>query len=93
MKESVKGGAITIIYKEDDMHDCHLILTDKNACQKKTSDMMETHNDEAEDIISNKSSNNRIYFSQLFPVKATSGMICALLKQHKLSHLISAKTN
>ena len=55
--------------------------------------MVETHNEEAKDIIGNISSNNRSHISQLFPVKATPGTFYALPKLHKLSHLISINTN
>ena len=55
--------------------------------------MVETLNEEAKDVIGDKSSNNRLHISQLFPVKATSGTFYALPKLHKLSHLISTKTN
>ena len=55
--------------------------------------MMETHDEEANDIIGNISSNNRLHISQLCPVKATPGTFYALPKLHKLSHLISTKTN
>ena len=93
IKEADKGGAITITNKEDDIHDCNLILTDNSTYQKTTSDIMETHNEEAKDIISNISSNNRLHISQLFPVKATPGTFYALPKLHKFSHLISTKAN
>ena len=55
--------------------------------------MMETHDEEANDIIGNISSNNRLHISQLCPLKATPGTFYALPKLHKLSHLISIKTN
>ena len=55
--------------------------------------MVETHNEEANDIIGNISSNNRLHISLLLPVKATPGTFYALPKQHKLSHLISTKAN
>ena len=48
--------------------------------------MVETHNEEAKDIIGNISSNNRSHISQLFHVKATPGAFYALPKLHKLSH-------
>ena len=59
MREADKGGAITIINKVDYVHDCKLILTDNSTYLKTTSDMVETHNEEAKDIIGNISSNNR----------------------------------
>ena len=93
MKEADKGCAFTIINKEDYVHDYNLILTDNSTYLKTTSDMVETHNEEAKDIISYMSPNNWIQFSQLFPVKATPGTFYALQKLHKLSHLISTKTN
>ena len=46
-------------------------------CPKKTSAMLETHNEEAKDIIGNISSNNRLHSSQLFPVKAIPGTFYA----------------
>ena len=58
--------------------------------QKK--DMMETQNDEANDIISSISSNSKIHFSQLFPVKAIPGTLYAIPKVYKLSHRISANS-
>ena len=92
MKEADKGGAITIINKEGYVHDCSLILADNSTYLKTTSDMVETHNKEAKDIIGNISFNNRSHISQLFPVKATPGTFYALPKLHKLSHLISTNT-
>ena len=53
IKEADKGGAITIINKEDYIHDCSLIFTDNSTYLKTTSDMVETHNEEAKDIIGN----------------------------------------
>ena len=93
IKEADKGGAITIIKKDDYIHDCSLILADNRTYLKTTSDMVETHNEEAKDIICNISSNNRSHISQLFPVKATPGTFYALPKLHKLSYLISTNTN
>ena len=93
IKEADKGGAITIINKEDYIHDCSLILTDNSTYLKTTSHMVVTHNEEAKDIIGNISSNNRSHISQLFPVKATPGTFYAIPKLHKLSHLISTNTN
>ena len=91
--EADKGGAITIIKKEDYIHDCNLILTYNSTYLRTTSDMVETHNEETNDIIGNISSNNRLHISQPFPVNATPGTFYALPKLHKLSHLISTKTN
>ena len=93
IKEADKGGVITIINKEDYIHDCSLILADNSTYLKTTSDMMEAHNEEAKEIIGNISSNNRSHISQLFPVKATPGTFYALPKLHKLSHLIFSNTN
>ena len=93
IKEADKGRAITIIIKEDNVHDCCLILADNSTYLKTTSDMVETHNEEAKDIMGNISSNNRSHISQLFPVIATPGTFYALPKLHKLSHLISTNTN
>ena len=78
---------------EDYIHDCSLILADNSTYLRTTSDMVETHKEEAKDIICNISSNNRSHISQLFPVKATPGTFYALLKLHKFSHLISTNTN
>ena len=86
IKEVDKGGAISIIKKEDYIYDCNLILADNSTYLKTTSDMVETHNEEAKDIIGNISSNNRSHISQLFPVKAIPGTFYALPKLHKLSH-------
>ena len=58
-----------------------------------TSDMVESHNEETMDIISNMSSNNRLHISQLLPMKATPGTFYTLPKLHKLSHLISTNAN
>ena len=52
--------------------------------------MKEAHNEDANDIIGNISSYNRLHISQLFPVK---GKFYALPNLHKLSHIISTKTN
>ena len=80
IKEADKGGAITIVNKEDYIHDCSLILADNSTYLRTTSDMVETHNEETKDIIGNISSNNRSHISQLFPVKATPGIFYALQK-------------
>ena len=81
--EADNGGAITnIINRADYVQDCNLILTDKCTFQDTTSCVMETHNEEAQDIIGSMSSNNRIHISQLFPVKATPGTFNALPKRH-----------
>ena len=64
-----------------------------STCRRTTSDMTETQNEEAHDIISNLSLDNKKHISQLFPIKATLGTYYALPKLHKLSHLISAKAN
>ena len=93
IEEADKGGAITIINKEDHIHHCNQILTVNSTCQKTTSDMMETHNEEAMDIIRNMSPNNWIHISKLIPVKATPGTFYTLPKLHKHNHLISTKTN
>ena len=84
IKVAVKGGAITIINKEDYVHDCSIILADNSTYLRTTSDMVETHNEEAKDIIGNISSNNRLHISQQF---------YAFPKLHKLSYLISTNTN
>ena len=93
MNEADKDGAIIIIKKVDYVQDCILILAVNSTCQKTTTDMMETHNEEDNDINSNMSPNNGKHISQLFPVKAVPGAFHALPKQHKLSHLKSTKTN
>ena len=56
--EAENGGTITIINKEDYVHYCNLVSTGNNTYLKNTSDMMETINEEANDIIGNISSNN-----------------------------------
>ena len=71
----------------------NLVLTDNSTYPKTTSDMVETHNEEAKDIIGNISSNNRLHISKLFHVRATLGTFYALPKLHKLSHLISINAN
>ena len=91
--EADKGGAITIINKEDYIYDCSVILADNSTYLKTTSDMVETHNEEAKDVIGNISSNNRSLISQLFFVKATPGTFYTLPRLHKLSYLISTNTN
>ena len=93
IKDADKGGVITIINMGDYIHDCSLILADNSTYLKTTSDMVETHNEEAKDIIGNISSNNWSHISQVFPVKATPGTSYALPKLHKLSHLISTNTD
>ena len=94
IKEADKGGAITIIniFLYIYFFFFTYSLTDNSTYLKTTSDMVE-NNEEAKDIIGNTSSNNWLHISQLFPVKATPGTFYALQKLHKLSHLISTKTN
>ena len=75
--------------QQQHVYDCNLFLIDKNTYLNTTSDMIETHNEEAKDIIGSISSNNRLHISKLFPVNASLGTFCALLKLYKLSHFIS----
>ena len=50
MKEADKGGAITIINKEDYITDCNTLLEDNSTYHKTTSDMMEAHLKEAKNL-------------------------------------------
>ena len=45
------GGAITIINKEDYITDCNTLLEDSRKYHKTTTDMMETHLIEAENLL------------------------------------------
>ena len=87
--EANKGRAIAIINKKVNVHDCN----NNGTYLKTTSNMVETHNEEANGVIGNISSNNRLRISQLFPVKATPGTFYALTKLHKLNHLICTIAN
>ena len=48
IKEADKGGAITIINKEDYITDCNTLLEDNSTYHKTTTDMMQAHLREAE---------------------------------------------
>ena len=78
---------------EEYVHGCNLILAENSANLKTTSDMMETHYEEANDIIGNISSTSMLHFSQIFPVKATPGTFYAIPKLQNLSHLTSTNSN
>ena len=53
IKEADKGGAITIINKEDYITDCNTRLEDNSTYHKTTTDMMQTHLEEAENLLNN----------------------------------------
>ena len=51
IKEADKGGAIAIINKDDYIADCNTLLKDNSTCHKTTTDMMDTHLKEAENLL------------------------------------------
>ena len=93
IKEADKGGAITIINKEDYITDCNTLLEDNSTYHKTTTDMMQTHLNEAKNLLNNITVDNKQVVSQLLPAQPRPGLFYALPKLHKLKPLISSKYN
>ena len=91
IKEADKGGAITIINKEDYITDCNTLLEDNSAYHKTTIDMMQTHLKEAENLLNNITAANKQVVSKPLPTQPKPGLFYALPKLHKLKQLISSK--
>ena len=93
IKEADKGGAITIIIKEDYITDCNTLLEDNSTYHKTTTVMMQTYLNEAENLLNNITVANKQVVSKQLPTQPKPGLFNALPKLHKLKQLISTKYN
>ena len=93
IKEADKGGAITIINKEGYITDCNTLLEDNSTYHKTTTDVMQTHLKEAENLFDNITVANKEVVSKLLPTQPKPGLFYTLPKLHKLKQLISSKYN
>ena len=93
IKEADKGGAITILNKEDYITDCNTLLEDNSTYHKTTTNMMQTHLKEAENLLNSITVSNKQVVSKLLPNKPKPGLFHALPKLHTLKQLISSKYN
>ena len=73
IKEADKGGAITIINKEDYITDCNTLLEDNSTYHKTTTDMMQTHLNEAKNLLNNITVDIKQVVSQLLPTQPKPG--------------------
>ena len=78
IKEADKGGAITIINKDDYITDCNTLLEDNSTYHKTITDMMETHLKEAENLFSSITIANEQHVSKLLPTQPKPGILYAL---------------
>ena len=74
IKEADKGGAITIVNKEDYIADCNTLLEDNSTYHKSTTDMMETHLSQAENVINSITVANEQLVSKLLPTQPKPGL-------------------
>ena len=93
IKEADKGGDITIINKEDYITYCNTLLEDNSTYHKTTSDMMQTHLKEAENLLNSITVASKQVVSKLLPTQPKPGLFYALPKLHRLKQLISSKYN
>ena len=93
IKEADKGGAITIINKEDYITDCNTLLEDDITYHKTTTDMMQALLKEAENLLNRITVANKQVVSMLLPTLPKPGLFYALTKLHRLKQLISSKYN
>ena len=82
IKEADKGGAITIINKDDYITDCNTQLEDNSTYHKTTTDMMQTHLKEAENHLSGITIANEQNVSKLLTTQPTPGILYALPNLH-----------
>ena len=73
--------------------ECNTLLEDNSAYHKTTTDMMETHLKEAENLLDNITIANKQHVSKLLPTQPKQGIFYALNGLHKLQRLISTKYN
>ena len=84
IKEADIGGAITIINKEDYMTDCDTLHEGNCTYHKTTTDMMQTHLKEAENLLNNVTVANTQVISKLLPTQPKPGLFYALPKLYIL---------
>ena len=77
-KEADKGGAISIINKDDYITDCSTLLEDSSTCHKTTIGMMETHLKEAENLPSSITIATKQHISRPLPTQPKPGIFYAL---------------
>ena len=70
-----------------------VIKEDNRTYHKTTTDMMQTHLKEAENLLNNITVDNKQVVSKLLPTQPKPGLFYALPKLHKLKQLISSKYN
>ena len=93
IKEADKGGAITIINKDDYMTDCNTLHEDNSTYHKSTTDMMETHFEEAENPLCRITIANKQHVPKLLPTQPKPDIFYALPKLHYLKQLIFTKNS
>ena len=93
IKEADKGGAITIINKDDYITDCSTLLEDNSTCHKTTTEMMETHLKEAENLLKSVTIANKQHVSKLLPTQPIPDIFYALPKLHIIKQLFTTKCN
>ena len=88
VKEADKGGAITIINASDYITDYTLLLNDTNTYQTTSSDIIDKHVTEANNLVKIHTDSNRQIIQDLLPDQPHAGIIYGLPKLHKLKQLI-----
>ena len=90
INEADKEGAITIINKDDYITDCNTLLEDNSTYHKTTTDVMQTHLKEAENLLSSITVANKHVVSKLLPTQPKPGIFYAIPQLHRLKQLISS---
>ena len=88
MKKADKGGSITIINTSDYIADCVLLLNDANTYQTTSSEIIDKHVTEAENLVKTLADSNRQIIHDLLPDQPRAGIFYGLPKLHKLMQLI-----
>ena len=82
--EADKGGAITIINNEDYISDCNNLLEDNSTYHKTTTDMMQSHLNESENLLNSITVANEQVVSKLLPTLPKPGLFYTLPKLHRI---------
>ena len=93
IKEADKGGAITIINKDEYITDCNTLQEDNSTYHKTTTDMMETHLKEAKYLLNDITIANKQQVSKLLPTWPKPRIFYAIPKLHRHKQLIYTKYN
>ena len=91
VKEADKGGAITIINTSDYITDCVLLLNDAKTYQTTSSEIIDIHMTEAENLVKTLADSNRQISHDLLPDQLRAGIFYGLPKLHKLKLLIHSR--